>query len=74
MCSFILFDSSSLNPGRPSKKGENSGDDDLYEMVLRSQVSIKFRVDHLFIQSVAEYAELKIPHQATQLVNSAVYD
>ena len=30
-----------FKPGKTSRKGDNPGDEDLYEMVLRSQVSIK---------------------------------
>lgn len=72
----------SLKPGRPSRKGDNPGDDDLYEMVLRSQVSIKFRVGHLFIQSVEQILVLKTTRESTEYqkinkfseINSAVYE
>lgn len=37
---FFFF---TFKTGKSSKKGENPGDDDLYEMVLRSQVSIEFQ-------------------------------
>lgn len=38
----IIYTYISFKPGKTSRKGDNPGDEDLYEMVLRSQVSIKF--------------------------------